>query len=105
MNITDLFERAITAVCKIFFGIVWIVTLMHKIIVKIFALILIFMLWMSVIFVIGMLPAFWQSLVLTSAIIGASITFISILILRIWKTEKFFEIYDNYLEKHSRIRL
>lgn len=103
MSISDLFEKILTAMCQIFFGIIWIMTLVHAIIVKVFAVFLIFIFGTIGYFIIDMLPIYWEALVLRSLIIGLSSTFISMLILKIWKPERLSEIYSEHLKKYSKV--
>ncbi|HEY4486917.1 MAG TPA: hypothetical protein VJB70_04265 [Candidatus Paceibacterota bacterium] len=44
---------------------------------------------------IGGLPIFWQSLVLNVLLFGSMLMFVSIIGLRLWMPEKFFEIFNK----------
>lgn len=104
MSTSNFFEIVLIKICKIFFGAVWLATVIHETIVKIFSVILIFVLAITAIFAIDLLPAYWESLVLQAIIIGSSVSFVSILVLRFWKAEKFAAIYSQQFEKCSKTK-
>lgn len=105
MNISNFFEIILIKICKIFFGAVWLAIVIHEMIVRVFSVILVFILAITAVFVIEMLPVYWGSLVLRSIIIGSSVIFVSMLILRLWKAEKFADIYSQQLEKYSKTEI
>ncbi len=105
MSIYDLFEKILTTMCQIFFGTVWMATLVYAIIVRVFAVVLVFILGTIGYFAIDILPAYWETLVLRSLIIGSSATFISILIMRIWRPERLDAIYGEHLKKCSKANI
>lgn len=102
MKLLNLFEKVLIAICHIFFAAVGMAILIHEKIVRIFAAVLMFILGIAAFFVIGLLPARWESLVLQTVMIGSSVTFVGMLILRFWKAEKFAKIFDKHLEKYSK---
>jgi len=91
----DIIEWILTAGCKGFVGMVRILEQIVNFLGEIFKFVLILIGMLALFDWIGGLPIFWQSLVLNVLLFGSMLMFVSIIGLRLWMPEKFFEIFNK----------
>lgn len=63
-------------------------------IARVLAIVLVFASLIAIWHFVGTLPIFWQSFVLKLTLFGGAASFICIVALRIWKPEKFSQIFS-----------
>lgn len=92
-HLLDLVEKILIVQWKIFLFIVRAVSFIHEAIMKVLGIVISLLMVLTALWLINLLPLYWQALVLRVIIIGASASFLCTVAIRIWRPEKFFSIF------------
>lgn len=96
MKIKGVLELLLVEICKTFYRCVKILAIVHRVIAGILSVMLFAVIPLTALWIISILPSYWESFILKFVLAGFSIMFLAMVILRIWRKEKFFALREKY---------
>lgn len=96
MKIKYVLELLLVEICKTFYKGVKFFAIVHRIIAGLLSVMLFAVIPLTALWIISMLPPYWESLILKFVLAGFSFMFLAMVTLRIWRKEKFFALREKY---------